>query len=66
MIAQNCLIPKGPPRFDTVKVPPYTRNNEEKLDNTHKATTILIYFTLILPHNRLASGCFPLLFGPNF
>lgn len=23
MMAQNCLMPKGPPKFDTVKVPPY-------------------------------------------
>lgn len=22
MMAQNCLIPKGPPRFETVNVPP--------------------------------------------
>jgi hypothetical protein len=22
MMAQNCLIPKGPPKFDTVNVPP--------------------------------------------
>lgn len=22
MMAQNCLMPKGPPKFDTVNVPP--------------------------------------------
>lgn len=25
IMAQNCLIPNGPPKLDTVKVPPYKR-----------------------------------------
>jgi hypothetical protein len=52
MMAQNCLIPKGPPKFDTVNVPPCKEskpsiqhpipcgNNPSMSSNEHK-TTIL-------------------------
>lgn len=36
MMAQNCLIPKGPPKFDTVNVPPYKKSKPSTQQHSHE------------------------------
>ena len=36
IMAQNCLIPKGPPKFDTVKVPPCKAKHNIHIEFTSK------------------------------
>lgn len=55
MMAQNCLTPKGPPRFDTVNVPPYKIIFTELLGIKLLLLDPCNY--ILIPHNFLVSSC---------
>lgn len=65
MIAQNCLMPKGPPKLETVNVPPWKRNKTKFVSNSHKTTVHWPTETEFQPRNLLVSSYSLLLFGPN-
>ena len=61
-MAQNCLTPNGPPKFETVKVPPCIYDYLEvhlKCHNTINQPSIghLLEVTK-LPHSLQVSGCY--------
>lgn len=59
MMAQNCLIPKGPPKFDMVNVPPWKHHIKvlmekcccfmQKLTTIQSIYLIIIWFQTVIP-----------------
>lgn len=62
--AQNCLIPKGPPKLDTVNVPPCQRNYYQLSFFPKDGYNQGVCEWTLLPHNLLALSCSLLLSEP--